>query len=881
MIKPLFHHQIILACCLLLLSLSQATSQSTDYVNFESRQSRPVCLSPDGTLLFAVNTPDGKLSVFDVSNASNPTPILIHELPVGLEPVSVNALTNDEVWVVNQVSDSVSVVSISQRLVLTTLPCPDEPADVVFADGKAFIACSGTNEIQVFNTSTRLSEGTIALQGLAPRSLAVNSTGTKIYTSFALSGNRTTLLPPDLAPPQPAPTNPALPPAPQVGLIVLADDSRLGVNPNMPDNDVAEIDVATLAVDRYFNGVGTVNFAVAPRPGTTDLWVSNTEARNLIRFEPTLRGHAVDNRLTRITTGATPTVTVFDLNPGLDYNLLPNPAAKATALAQPMALAFESGGTHLWLASYGTDRVARVQASDGSVVTRVSVHPDGTGTPNPRTKRGPRGLALQHSTGRLYVLNRISNTISVVDTTGGTVLAETAAGSFDPTPPVIREGRGFLYDALLSGNGTQSCASCHIDGDRDELGWDLGDPGGDMDVIVQPNPLGGPDVTFNLHPMKGPMTTQTLKGITGTEPLHWRGDRANFESFNKAFDGILGGSLLSTADMEAFRDFVETMTFEPNPNQNLDRTMPSSFPPGDPSAGDPNAGENTYRNEFYVPGLSCNTCHTLPSGTNGLIIPAAALQESQDFKVPQLRNMYQKQFFTKSATTPSLSGFGLVHDGLDPDLVTFLSRPVFGSFANDTTRKRNLNAFLLCLDTGTAPAVGFAKTFSPSSGGAGDSDWTTMEAQAAAGNIDLVVHGKVEGAERGFLYRPGTNDYQSDEAGFGVLTRAALETLIGLGQTSLTITGVPDGAGPRLALDRDLDLVLNRDEILPSLFISTGPVLRWPLSEPSLVLEIKQSLAPGGPDWQTVTGVRTNSDPWIEVNEGGGAQQTFYRLRRP
>ena len=29
------------------------------------------------------------------------------EIPVGLEPVSVRARTNDEVWVVNEVSDSV------------------------------------------------------------------------------------------------------------------------------------------------------------------------------------------------------------------------------------------------------------------------------------------------------------------------------------------------------------------------------------------------------------------------------------------------------------------------------------------------------------------------------------------------------------------------------------------------------------------------------------------------------------------------------------------------------------------------------------------------------------------------------------------------------
>jgi YVTN family beta-propeller protein len=69
------------------------------YVNFEGKQTNPVRLSPDGTRLFAVNTPDARLSVFDVSNPSNP--ILIAEIPVGIEPVSVNPLSNDEAWVVN------------------------------------------------------------------------------------------------------------------------------------------------------------------------------------------------------------------------------------------------------------------------------------------------------------------------------------------------------------------------------------------------------------------------------------------------------------------------------------------------------------------------------------------------------------------------------------------------------------------------------------------------------------------------------------------------------------------------------------------------------------------------------------------------------------
>ena len=69
---------------------------------------------------------------------------------------------------------------------------------------------------------------------------------------------------------------------------------------------------------------------------------------------------------------------------------------------------------------------------------------------NPRSKRGPRGLALNSSTGKLYELNRISNTLGVIDTTTQSVISEVQVGKFDPTPIEIRNGRGFLYDARLS-----------------------------------------------------------------------------------------------------------------------------------------------------------------------------------------------------------------------------------------------------------------------------------------------------------------------------------------------------------------------------------------------------------------------------------------------
>src|SRR3954463_7652914 len=153
--------------------LFSATAQvpATAFVNFEARQTRPICLSADHKLLLAVNSSDARLSVFNLSQTQ---PLLSKEIPVGIEPISVCPRTNDEVWVVNELSDSISVVSISLGVVIDTIYVKDEPADVVFAGALAFVSVAGNNEVRVYNTGSHALVATIPLVGQQPRALATN-----------------------------------------------------------------------------------------------------------------------------------------------------------------------------------------------------------------------------------------------------------------------------------------------------------------------------------------------------------------------------------------------------------------------------------------------------------------------------------------------------------------------------------------------------------------------------------------------------------------------------------------------------------------------------------------------------------------------------------
>jgi hypothetical protein len=116
-----------------------AASSGPSFVEFESGHVRPLAMSPDGNTLFAVNTPNSTLEIFDLSQGA---PVFTARVPVGLEPVAVAARTNTEVWVVNHLSDSVSIVSLTGiPHVVRTLLVGDEPRDIVFAGNpsRAFI----------------------------------------------------------------------------------------------------------------------------------------------------------------------------------------------------------------------------------------------------------------------------------------------------------------------------------------------------------------------------------------------------------------------------------------------------------------------------------------------------------------------------------------------------------------------------------------------------------------------------------------------------------------------------------------------------------------------------------------------------------------------
>jgi DNA-binding beta-propeller fold protein YncE len=952
---------------------------SNPYTLFETLQVRPLAVSDDGHLLFAANTPDNRLEVFQVlGERLRP----LGSVEVGLEPVAV-AVRGSEVWVVNHLSDSVSIVDASNPSaprVTNTLLVGDEPRDILFAGprhDKAFVTTAhrgqnspddpdlfapgvGRADVWVFDANNpgtavggqRLAKLTFFAD--TPRALAATPDGNTVYAAAFFSGNQTTTVTPEsvlqaYGGTMPGPASITLGdftlPQPATGEVVKYKAGPDGtfhwfdaygtnfdayVNITLPDDDVFAIDatanppVASSASP--FQHVGTTLFNMAVNPRSGKVYVSNTDAHNDVRFEghtpgfTSVAGNTVDSRISIIdpSTGA---VSADNLNTHLNHTA--GTGDPTLSLAFPEGLEVTNDGRQLYVIAQGSSKLAvyDTRALEAGPVAPTSA------SQVLLSGGGPTGLALDEASGVAFVLTRFDDAISVVDLRK---LKEVQhVGLYDPEPASVTAGRRDLYDAThTSALGDQACASCHIGGDFDGLAWDLGNPGNiplsittnyanESDLFTIPESviagaIGAQAAQYEFsanEPLKGPMTTQSLRGLDNHGAMHWRGDRNGavqqtgvpfldamgnpvvtaqpnsgmfdefnaFKSFNVAFPGLLGNATqLTDEDMTAFTNFTLQVTYPPNPIHNLDNTL----------TAEQQAGRDFYFNTLADGGEApsdsvhnCNGCHVLDRsgnagstahpgffGTNGRL---SFEGETQIFKVPHLRNAYEKLGMYASppasgrllgplvpqlndqpasgAPVPAVRGFGFNHDGTAATVDQFLTAVVFlqvdgqitlpnGAllgpnpdgipFFGDSTNpfdpstgistqgialRQELASFVLSYDSNMFPIVGQQVTLTFRDKSSAAARIALLEARATAGDCDLVVRGQIAGREHGFVFSNGS--FVPDRSRAPSLSDAALRAVVGPLTEALTFTCVPPGSGWRLGVDRDGDGYADGDEI--------------------------------------------------------------------
>jgi DNA-binding beta-propeller fold protein YncE len=337
----------------------------------------------------------------------------------------------------------VDVSDPASARVVRTLLVGDEPRDLVFAGPggtRAFITTAhrgqntplqstietvlttggaGRADVWVFD-ATHLGaafggtpETIITLFGDTPRALAASPDGSKVYAAIFQSGNKTTTINNGFVPDGGASTTGpldcsappgGLPPpntnfqgiaAPEVGLIVKFDGTHWVDERNrcwdsvlrfsLPDRDVFLIDATTTpptavaGATGNWQGVGTILFNMVVNPANGNVYVSNLDSQNEVRFEgagvfaagfkppgepASVRGHLAESRISILHAGAP---DIRHLNKHIDYTTCCAPAPNAendASLAFPVGMAVSHDGGILYVAGFGSSAVGVYSTSE-------------------------------------------------------------------------------------------------------------------------------------------------------------------------------------------------------------------------------------------------------------------------------------------------------------------------------------------------------------------------------------------------------------------------------------------------------------------------------------------------------------------------------------
>jgi len=860
--------RVLLALGTMALLADLPRARAASFVNFESGPVRPLALSADGTRLCAVNTPDGRLETFAVGDHGiTPT----SHVRVGLEPVAV-AIRGGFAWVVNHLSDSVSIVDLGTAppRVVRTLVVGDEPRDVVFAGpgrSRAFVTTAhrgqgspvdpqlttpgvGRADVWVFDvgpTGEPLEDrpsSILTLFGDTPRALATSADGSQVWAAVFLSGNRTATVAQEAvcdggaaAPPcsveglpmpggLPAPdANAEGVPRPETGLIVgfdpasgswldeLGRDWRAAMGFRLPDLDVFRID-ATSDPPREVEawpGVGTVIYGLAVNPATGSVYAANTEAGNRIRFSGAglFAGSSVRGRVHESRLSV--------LRPGEVLPVGLNPHVDRDVVPSPPGVAERSLALPVAVATDAAGARVFVAAMGSDVVAILPAADVEAGAidPDPAdhvelSGGGPSGLVVDDARNRLYVATRFDDGISVVDLSSRTEMQHLRM--FDPEPAEIRDGRRYLYDARLSSsNGEGACASCHVFGHVDALAWDLGDP--DLPVVANPNPLAP------LPSAGGWIANRRfhpMKGPMTTQTLRGMALAGPMHWRGDRTTGVLSpqDSSDERASFLQFAEAFESLLGRSAPLGTEEMEEFASFvlsivPPPNPIRRLDDS-LTPLQQEHFVEFTERQACLACH------VVDEPAGLFGTDGHSALNPNPGPREFMK----VPSLRG---LHEKVGlfwmPPGVPFGSREPIGDqvrgfgILNDGSSGRLPPAteqYLFVFPTDLKPIVGQQLTLRGRPDTAAVARHQLLRARASAGDCELVAAASLAGHDRGFL-EGAAGALASDREGES-WSWAQLLRAAAAG-TPVTLTCVPPGSGMRIALDRDGDGARDRDEL--------------------------------------------------------------------
>ncbi len=515
-----------------------------------------VLLSPDGARIYVLCQQSEQVRVLDATSFA-----VIKNISVGRVPRGISLSPDGaRLFVTNSWDDTLSVIDTQTLAVVATWPVGAEPSSVVedHAGKHLFVANRISNDVAVLDAQTGVEEKRL-VAGRGASYMTPSPDGSRLYVTHVYPN-----------PPR-----------------VRSDRD----NRTAPESEITVIDTArAVVVDRIpLHGIAGVFHVALSADGRLGV-AAEYHPKNMIPLAHLEHGGAFAYTLTLFGTDVGKPVEV-PLDELERYASRPFGVAIApdksriyvtsggsemvTVIDVARVLRFIHAQPHAQLVSFAQD----LAASANYVVARISVGHD------------PRGLTLSRDGRKLFVANRLEDTLSVIDTRANRVAATIKLDGPKEISP-LRHGEQTFYTSRYSFQGQIGCASCHIDSTFDGLTWNL-----------EPDGFGRNTVANKL-----------LEGIKDTEPYKWTGTNPNIPTecgprTEKYFWRAENYDDLTLADLATY-----IRSLQPRPNR--------WRPAGRELTPAQDRGQVIFEramDKFGKPieeSNRCSYCHSGPKGTN-------------------------------------------------------------------------------------------------------------------------------------------------------------------------------------------------------------------------------------------------------------------------
>jgi YVTN family beta-propeller protein len=593
----------VLAVTLLAIAAKPASNQSGALLKEHYLSPIEMAFSQDGHVLYVVCQDSDEIRVVD-PNATK----VIGSIHVGHAPRGI-ALSPDarRLYVTNAWSDTVSVIDTSSREVVQTLATGFEPTGVVVDKSGAtlYVANRLSSDVSVIDLA-RGQEIKRLLAGRGASYLALSPDGKWIYCTHIYP-------------------NP-------------------GAFRSEPDSEITIIDTSTRrVVDRKaLHNVAGMFHVVASADGKL-VAVAQLRPKNLLPLAHVEHGAVFGDSLTLFgdDIGGTVQIPIDELD---------------RYYALPWAVAITPDKSKIFLTTAGSQSVTAIDVPRLLKTVRTrrqSFANDLSASAEYVTARipvghNPRGVALSPDGKRLYVANRLDDTLSVIDIETQKVISTIDLGG-PKNVDALRRGERLFYTAEFSFQGQFGCSNCHLDATIDGLQWDLEPDGFGKDIV----------------------DNRSLENLAGTEPFKWNGGNADMptECGPRTEKFFFRSQSFTQQQLTDLVTFVYSLPYRPNRY----RLANGELTPAQERGKAIFERTSTKRGAAIADANQCAYCHSGPKYTNQKQIDAGtgkSTDRSAVIDVPQLPNVAYSAPYLHDGSAKSLEEIWTVYNPKDTHGVT-------------------------------------------------------------------------------------------------------------------------------------------------------------------------------------------------------------------